>query len=193
MGSGKLKTKRMILLPLSVDELRLLVDDGQAALDGKLGLSPCGIEPDAELAAAYGDMLGGCESSPGEYLWYTPWLMIIKAENKCVGSLCFKGAPDENGDVEIGYGTDEPYRGRGLCPEALLALCDWALQHGARRVTAQTEPNNSVSQHVLLKCGFIPAGMGEEGPMFARLTAIDCDEEETEKKIRDIKRIDNRE
>ena len=33
---------------------------------------------------------------------------------------------------------------------------------------AQTEPSNAISQRVLQKCGFVPCGQGDEGPMFGR-------------------------
>jgi RimJ/RimL family protein N-acetyltransferase len=36
-----------------------------------------------------------------------------RKENTVVGSACFKGEPDENHQVEIGYGTDEKFRNRG--------------------------------------------------------------------------------
>ena len=47
-----------------------------------------------------------------EYVWYTNWQIILKEENVSIGSACFKGEPDENGVVEIGYGLDEKYRGK---------------------------------------------------------------------------------
>ena len=36
-----------------------------------------------------------------------------------VGDLCLMGEPDENGMVEIGYGTYEDFRKRGVMAEAV--------------------------------------------------------------------------
>jgi len=54
--------------------------------------------------------------------------------------------------------------------EAVKAAVDWALmQDGVLRVEAETEPDNTASQRVLAKCGFVPNGiMGEEGPRYVR-------------------------
>ena len=71
--------------------------------------------------------------------------------------------------MEIGYGIDEQYRCRGYATEAAQAMTAWALaQPGVRRVLAQTEPGNAISRRVLQKCGFVPCGQGDEGPMFGR-------------------------
>ena len=44
---------------------------------------------------------------------------------------------------------------------------EWALKEGAKRIEAETDPNNKASQRVLEKCGFIPLGInGLEGPRF---------------------------
>ncbi|MBR3561900.1 MAG: GNAT family N-acetyltransferase [Oscillospiraceae bacterium] len=51
---------------------------------------------------------------------------------------------------------------------AVDAAVAWALkQAGVTRVEAETEPDNTASQRVLEKCGFLPSGtFGEEGPRF---------------------------
>jgi hypothetical protein len=45
-----------------------------------------------------------------------------------------------------------------------------ARHDGVLRVEAETEPDNTASQRVLAKCGFVPNGIiGEEGPRYVRL------------------------
>ena len=48
-----------------------------------------------------------------------------------------------------------------------LAL-EWAFRHPEiKAVEAETDPDNEVSQRVLMKCGFKPNGeIGEEGPRY---------------------------
>ena len=69
--------------------------------------------------------------------------------------------------VEIGYGIDEAYRRKGYATEALAGMVKWTMkQGGVKYITAQTEPNNKISQKVLLMNGFFRDGNGEEGPLF---------------------------
>ena len=66
------------------------------------------------------------------------------------------GGPDENGEVEIGYGIHAGDRGRGYMTEACGALATWAVsQPGVRAVKAETGRGNLSSQHVLRRNGFI--------------------------------------
>ncbi len=91
-----------------------------------------------------------------------PWAdgtCILRAERLAVGSMGFKGPPDENGSVEIGYATNASMRGRGYATEMASALSEWALaQPGVRRITAECLVGNQASARVLQKCGFQVVG-----------------------------------
>lgn len=125
-------------------------------------------QTDGALKTAYMEMLQGCLDHPGQWEWYAVWTVGLKGGPR-VGDLSFKGF-NSDGSVEIGYGIDEGYRGRGYASEAVGAAVTWALrQGGVTRVEAETEPGNAASQRVLEKCGFVPTGTtGEEGPRFVR-------------------------
>ena len=88
----RLRTKRMLLEPMSLEEL-----------ENKLETTM-----DPEERKAYGEMLAGCRSNPDAYLWNTAWKMMLKENNAVIGDLCFKGAP-RKGTVEIGYGLSKEY------------------------------------------------------------------------------------
>ena len=63
--------------------------------------------------------------------------------------------PNENGEVEIGYGLGKAYRRNGYMTEAIKAMCEWALkQTGVSAVIAQTDFDGFASQKVLERCGF---------------------------------------
>lgn len=96
-------------------------------------------------------------------LWSNKTVEILEQ----VGSLCFKGL-DKTGTVEIGYGIEPGYGGKGLTTEAVTAMAKWAdVQPGVLHIEAETEPENAASQAVLQKSGFVPNGvLGEEGPRF---------------------------
>lgn len=147
-----LKTKRLLLRPMTVEMLEKKIAEST----------------DSELKQAYGEMLCGCKEHPQELLWNTPWEMIPKEDGRAIGELCFKGAP-KRGVVEIGYGIEKDYEGRGYTTEAVGAMLDWAFaQEKVYVVEAQTRRDNAASQHILEKFKFVPAGEGEEGPRFRR-------------------------
>lgn len=145
-----IKSKRLFLSPMTVDELR----------------SKVLAEPDEELQQAYREMLQGLLDHPEDAYWYTAWNMLLK-DGTSVGDLCFKGPP-KNGAVDIGYGVNKEFEGQGYATEATKQLCDWAFtQKGVYFITAETDPENAASQRVLAKCGFKPTDrVGEEGPIF---------------------------
>ena len=125
-------------------------------------------QTDDILKTAYQEMLQGCLDHPDQWEWYSIWMIELK-DGTHVGDLSFKGF-NADGSVEIGYGIKEEHQGQGYATEAVNAAVTWAFeQPGVTRVEAETEPDNSVSQRVLEKCGFVPSGIiGEEGPRFIR-------------------------
>lgn len=145
-----LKTKRMILRPMTLQEL----EHRQI------------LAPDEDAAQAYGQMLCCCRMYPKHFLWYTAWALCRKTDGAILGDVGFKG-PARKGTVEIGYSLEEPYRGQGYMSEAVAEMCRWALaQPGVYAVTAETLPENHASQALLQKLRFQPDGMGEEGPRY---------------------------
>ncbi len=61
--------------------------------------------------------------------------------------------------VEIGYGVDKAFRGRGLATEAVGALVDWGRDRGdVGAILAETLTANLPSRRVLEKCGFRRCG-----------------------------------
>ena len=56
----EIKTKRLTLCPMSDAEIEALIER----------------TPSDELRAAYGEMLSGGKSDPGNRVWYAPWSMV---------------------------------------------------------------------------------------------------------------------
>jgi ribosomal-protein-alanine N-acetyltransferase len=90
-----------------------------------------------------------------DHLWYTYWLIQIKNDGFGAGMVGFKGVPNEQGEVEIGYGMDPHYRNRGFMTEAVSALITWAFRHAECRsvIAPKTERANLASIRVLEKVG----------------------------------------
>ena len=146
----QVKTKRMILQPMSDEEIRRMIETSE----------------DEELCQAYGEMLAGCQADSQNRIWHAPWKMTAKSDGVCLGDLGFKG-PAQNHAVEIGYGILPEYEGRGYTTEAVQAMIQWAFgQEDVVFVEAESAPDNGASQRILEKCGFVPDGTGEEGPRF---------------------------
>jgi [ribosomal protein S5]-alanine N-acetyltransferase len=103
-----------------------------------------------------------------------PWIHGFKVRHRitdsAVGTCGFKAPPDDEGMVEIAYGVDEAYRGKGYATEAAAALTKYAMESGAvRLVRAHTLPEPNASTRVLTKCGFRKIGEvidPEDGPVW---------------------------
>ena len=125
-------------------------------------------EPDAEMKKAYGEMIDAMHAAAGQEEWASDWVVSL-SDGTSIGGIGFKGAPDKDGLVDVGYGIDEAFRCHGYATEATIAMTEWALcQPGVKGVTTQTDPSNAISQKVLATAGFVRDGMGDEGPRFIR-------------------------
>jgi RimJ/RimL family protein N-acetyltransferase len=80
---------------------------------------------------------------------------LVVLDGAVVGDCGWLGAPDERGDVEIGYGLAAPCRGQGLGTDLVDVLAAWAgRQTGVRRVTAEVLVGNEPSRRLLTRLGF---------------------------------------
>jgi RimJ/RimL family protein N-acetyltransferase len=139
--------------PLALDSprLRLVLESSESVLARIDALDP------ADRAQVSPDWLARMRSSVPS-AWTHGFAMVERATNSPVGSVAFKGPPVD-GSVEIAYGVDEEYRGRGFAKEAAAALVDFAFSNDAVRIVrAHTLPHNSPSTSVLTACGFALLG-----------------------------------
>jgi len=147
-----IKTKRLCIYPLSDEETAALIESTE----------------DAELKAAYTEMLECSRADPENRLWYVPWVMELKKEKTRLGELGFKG-PAQNEAVELGFGIRKEFEGQGYTTEAAQQLVDWAFQtEGVFFVEAEAAADNAASLRVLEKLGFEKYSEGIEGPRFVR-------------------------
>ena len=92
-----------------------------------------------------------------------PWCGYVAwREGEPVGFVGFKGAPDERGEVEIGYLTFPRHEGGGVATAAAKGLVEIARAEGQRGVSAHTLCEPNASTRVLEKCGFTRDGFGED-------------------------------
>jgi RimJ/RimL family protein N-acetyltransferase len=81
------------------------------------------------------------------------WFVTLKGQ--VIGDCGLHGAPNPQGEVEIGYGLAEPSRGLGYASEFVPALAGWLLrQPDVSRVVANTDADNIASRRALERAGF---------------------------------------
>lgn len=151
----QLDSEHIVLVPLSYEHLILYLQ-GENKLERAFGLPEGKRSISPELIEAFHETILIAVANPEtDYLFSTLWNVIDKVSNQMVGDLCFKGEPDENGEIEIGYGTYVPFRGKGYMTEAIRVLMDWAFtQPGVKAIIAETESTNIASHRTLLKNNF---------------------------------------
>ena len=90
--------------------------------------------------------------------------MIIKQDNMAViGDAGFKGKPNANGEVDIGYSIIEKEQKRGYGFETAKKLTDWAFsQQEVKFITASCLINNIASVKILEKLGMQEKSRDEE-------------------------------
>ena len=91
--------------------------------------------------------------------WLHGFVMTLRSDTKRVGKCGFTGPPGADGVVEIAYGVDPEFRGRGYATEAAMGLTKFAFTDPrVRIVRAHTLPHENASTHILTKCGFTRVG-----------------------------------
>ena len=139
MVAERIVTGRLVLEPLTQETARAVLSGGPDGLRRGPGWP-------------HADTLDGMRMV-AEHDW-EGWLVV--EDGLVVGGCGTCGPPDEQGDVEIGYGLAEPSRGRGLASEFVPALAQHLLARSgvgrivARRVLADNVP----SRRALERAGF---------------------------------------
>jgi [ribosomal protein S5]-alanine N-acetyltransferase len=116
----------------------------------------------ALIERAFSVSIEHVRANPDVRLWGDRLVITRDRDRRLVGSVVFHGAPDADGDVEVGYGVEESSQGMGIGTEATCAMVDWALeQPGVSRVTATTLPWHKASIRILQRAGFRASGWRE--------------------------------
>lgn len=151
----EIQTQRLRLLVLTLEQLSLyLVHPDQ--LEGILGFPISRAILTGPVRRAIGIKLDKmAQADERAHSWYTYWLIIIAEKPYGAGLAGFKGYPDEQGEVEIGYGIDPAWQGKGYMTETVRAMIDWAFAHPFCRsvLAAGVLKSNSASSRVLEKVG----------------------------------------
>ncbi|MFD2284727.1 GNAT family N-acetyltransferase [Pedobacter petrophilus] len=158
-----IETERLILKPLHHDQLLKYIKDDHS-LEEEFGLlyTRKNISPELQEALQQ-STLPEVVDQDRNYCYKTLWMVISKKENRIVGDISFIGEPDQRGEVEIGYGTYETFRGKGYMTEAIRRIVEWAKeQPEVQAIFASTTKENIASYSILEKNNFVHVGEVDE-------------------------------
>jgi RimJ/RimL family protein N-acetyltransferase len=140
-------------------DLTLPILEPLAAGDATAAREAIGLEIPPDFTAregfweAFATKLRDAPDSAGWHVY------AVVADDVIVGDAGFKGAPDSDGAVEIGYATLPDHRRNGHAVAAVRLLLERAAADPAvHLVRAEVEHGNDASVAVLVSAGFVPAG-----------------------------------
>lgn len=152
MSAIPIYTNRLILVPFTLEVTKLLMA-GDTSILLKLGLQLTPYWPDQEAIDTFPKIITNLEkvSAPTGFESY----MVVHRESMTViGDAGFKGLPNADGEVDIGYAIIEQAQNRGYGLETAKGLTDWAFkQPGVKAITARCLLDNAPSARVLVKLG----------------------------------------
>ena len=80
---------------------------------------------------------------------------VLKSEQIIIASAGFHDGPDINGMIEIGFGVEKTYQGKGYGQELLHGMWGWVVNDPEIKTLRYTvSPDNLISQHIIKKLGF---------------------------------------
>jgi RimJ/RimL family protein N-acetyltransferase len=160
----EIRSRRLRLLASTAESVKIEFEDPSRLAD-LIGARVPQNWPPESLRDALPLFVQWHEAHPDRASWLG-WYAIRLGEDPPVlcGSIGFKGPPDANGMVEIGYSVLPAHERRGLATEMVETLVQWACaQPGVRCVEAETTFDNHLSVRVLERTGFHLIGT-EGGP-----------------------------
>jgi ribosomal-protein-alanine N-acetyltransferase len=161
MGVANIVTDRLIIIPITHSIACSILNRDTKAFD-KMGVNLNGkwpVQDTLDILNFIKDTLSPDDEVNGFDVW-----MIVKKENMtAIGDAGFKGEPDENGAIEIGFGISEDEHRNGYGYEAASALINWASQNDTVKVIkADCLLDNLPSIKLLEKCGMRETNRDDE-------------------------------
>lgn len=146
-----IQTERLTLSVLLPEEIEALLAGDVRRVEYATGFRYPPDDPNRGVDLNW--HLRALRADSNQLLWRIR-LIVERSSNTVIGSINLKGPPDENGDVEIGWGLNEAALGKGYATEAAQAVMQWILQQpGVRLVSATVPVDNTASERVARRLG----------------------------------------
>ena len=149
-----IETTRLRLVPFDMRLMLAARAQDRAALAEFLG---CEVAPGWPSDGVLNHQLPGqiAAFEQGIPLKWLGRLIVLRARPTLIGVINLKGAPDDEGRVEIGYEVQQVFRREGYASEAATALIEWCFADATvTAVRARTLKQNEPSQQMLRQLGF---------------------------------------
>jgi len=149
-------TERLIIKPLNLQQLqKYSLTDGSLEEELQTNYTTRTIAFELQEALEQ-TIIPKINEHKSDYLYATLWVIIAADSNYLIGDLCFIGEPNEEGEIEIGYGIYEAFRNQGYMKEAINGMIQWASkQNRVKSIVAHTTKSNQASFILLQKNNFV--------------------------------------
>ncbi|WP_040950619.1 GNAT family N-acetyltransferase [Gorillibacterium massiliense] len=162
MGVKQISTDRLLLVPFTFEIATSVLENNYNELTDK-GFNLASGWPDDDAIETLPKIIKNLELVGRQPSGFESWLIIRKDRMMIIGDAGFKGRPNAEGKVDLGYAIIEGEREKGYGTEAAKALADWACsQPEVKSITAKCLVTNSGSAKVLRKIGFAEVSRDEE-------------------------------
>jgi len=154
-----IETAHLRLIPFAPDHLLALIES-EERFEQSFGLAPAeGLRGFFVSDDVSPDWLAQLRASSSADPWVHGFAVAHEESQSVIGSVGFKGPPDEAGMVEIAYGIVPAFQGQGYATEAAASLVAFAFGDGrVRIIRAHTLPELNASTRVLEKLHFACLG-----------------------------------
>lgn len=161
MKTKKITTDRLFLIPFTIPIAQEILNQQYTILSG-MGLNPGKGWPDADMMETLPRILNNLELVD-EPSGFESWLIVEKDSKEIIGDIGFKGKPDGEGAVDLGYGIVDSARRKGYAVEAGESMIKWAFkQQQVKVITARCMHVNEGSTKTLERLGFYQKVIKEE-------------------------------
>jgi ribosomal-protein-alanine N-acetyltransferase len=163
---ANIETERLFLICLLAEEIEAIVA-GDWERASQL-TNVCFPPDDANRSIDWSWHLRALKSDCNQLGWRVR-VVVERLSNTVIGSINLKGPPAE-GDVEIGWGLNDHFRGKGYAIEASAAVLEWVVrQAGVTSISATVPDDNYPSQRVALRLGLTKTDETRRGlPLWRR-------------------------
>lgn len=166
-----LYTDRLLLVPFTLASATSLLE-GKLEVLAELGLRTGGNWPDDEALETLPKIIRNLEQE-AQPTGFESYMIVLKSNNDVIGDAGFKGRPDAQGAIDLGYAIIADQQRRGYGFETARALTMWALaQHEVSCITARCLIGNAASARVLEKLGMQETGRGS-GMIYWKIGRLD--------------------
>lgn len=148
-----IKTQRLEMITFSADMMEAIVKGDRVLHERDVSYQLAPEWPLDVYKQFFPYKIDRFRKYPHENEW--EGIIIERKDFLVVGDMGFKGGPNEEGVIDLGYSIVPSYQGKGYATEMGKAMVKWALTHpNVKRVKATCDPDNYASIRVLEKIGF---------------------------------------